>query len=146
MCRSVRRGWLHCGVHPAQSISLVQLGALHCGQVGVQSCEMYRVKPQTRGENPALQWWVGLWAVFLSQNHNVRLRGKKNYVFFFFPIVYFTRSVLKPSTLPDIQVTDVDAAVNTESTGSNTGENELGLSALPSLRSGFICKTQKLAF
>ena len=58
--------------------------------------------------------------------------------FFFFPIVYFTRSVLKPSTLPDIQVTDVDAAVNTESTGSNTGENELGLSALPSLRSCFI--------
>ncbi|NP_001026055.2 ras association domain-containing protein 2 [Gallus gallus] len=34
-------------------------------------------------------------------------------------------SVLKPSTLPDIQVTDVDAAVNTESTGSNTGTTRL---------------------
>ncbi|OXB56938.1 hypothetical protein ASZ78_005388, partial [Callipepla squamata] len=34
-------------------------------------------------------------------------------------------SVLKPSTLPDIQVTDVDATVNTESTGGNTGTTRL---------------------
>ncbi|NXL88923.1 RASF2 protein, partial [Alectura lathami] len=34
-------------------------------------------------------------------------------------------SMLKPSTLPDIQVTDVDATVNTEGTGSSTGATRL---------------------
>lgn len=59
------------------------------------------------------------------------LRQIKHVVFS--PFFYFTRSVLKPSTLPDIQVTDVDATVKAEGASSNAGENELGLSVLPSL-------------
>lgn len=47
-------------------------------------------------------------------------------LFFFF---FFPRLVLKPSTLPDIQVTDVDATMNTEGTISSTGETEMDLAA-----------------
>lgn len=73
-------------------------------------------------------------------------------LFFFF---FFPRLVLKPSTLPDIQVTDVDATMNAEGTGSSTGETEMDLaaplravpcSAPASLHSSYICKSIKLAF
>ncbi|XP_050571764.1 ras association domain-containing protein 2 isoform X3 [Cygnus atratus] len=56
--------------------------------------------------------------------------------------------VLKPSTLPDIQVTDVDATMNAEGTGSSTGETEMDLaaplravpcSAPASLHSSYFC-------
>ncbi|XP_035424683.1 ras association domain-containing protein 2 isoform X2 [Cygnus atratus] len=58
--------------------------------------------------------------------------------------------VLKPSTLPDIQVTDVDATMNAEGTGSSTGETEMDLaaplravpcSAPASLHSSYFCKS-----
>ncbi|NXI61498.1 RASF2 protein, partial [Anseranas semipalmata] len=42
-------------------------------------------------------------------------------------------SVLKPSTLPDIQVTDVDATMNAEGTGSGTGAARLQTEEPPQL-------------
>lgn len=53
----------------------------------------------------------------------LQLPGSDALPFFFF----FPRLVLKPSTLPDIQVTDVDATMNTEGTISSTGETEMDL-------------------
>lgn len=56
----------------------------------------------------------------------LQLPGNDAPPFFFF---FLPRLVLKPSTLPDIQVTDVDATMKTEGTISSTGETEMDLAA-----------------